>query len=93
MGMFDSLYDAQGHEWQTKAYDCILARYDIGDEVPPSHGSLTDYQVRVLGGPGEGFQDSFATVRDGRLSELPADRDYSLPLLGYFGHPDDGTVA
>lgn len=85
MGMFDSLYadrSATGYddEWQTKAYWCELDSYFIGDEMPPVKPyELDDYQVEVSG-------DRFATVRDGRLVEVPAERDATLPLLNYSGH-------
>jgi hypothetical protein len=84
MGMFDSLYDKDGNEWQTKAFARNLARYEIGDAIssPP-----IPYQVEVLGDMGDDdqFIDSYATIRDRRLAEVPADRDNSLPLLGFDG--------
>jgi len=85
MGMFDSLYADRGRtdyadEWQTKAYWCELDSYFIGDEMPPVLPyDLDDYQVEVSG-------DRFATVRDGKLVEVPALRDPALPLLNYSGH-------
>jgi hypothetical protein len=86
MGMFDSLYDDQGNEWQTKAYGCNLSRFQIGDKVP---ALPVAYQVRVLGGPGAGLQSSWATIRDGRVSEVPAKRDKSLPAVDYFGNVEE----
>lgn len=81
MGMFDSFYDANGDEWQTKAYGNALVNYDIGDEIP--EGPPFTYQVRVLGDPEDGY--GLATIRDGRLAEVPAERDLALPLLDYHG--------
>jgi len=91
MGMFDSLYDSNGHEWQTKAYDCILERFQIDQPMP--HESLGTplpdaYQVAVLGGPcGCHSEDSWATVRDHILVAVPAERDPSLPRVDYHGGP------
>lgn len=90
MGMFDSIYDAKGIEWQTKAFECLLTRYDIGSTVTAEKLS---FQVEVLGQPeprawpepGE-FVDTFATIRDGILAEVPAERDETLPLQNYSGH-------
>ena len=92
MGMFDRLYDKQGVEWQTKAYECNLDAFRLGDRVPdiePYEG-LATYQVEVLGGPGEGLTDSLATVREGHLYEVPSRRDHSLPLVNYSGHVVEG---
>ena len=84
MGMFDSLYDASGVEWQTKAFACVLDRYQIGDAI--LDGPSCTYQVKVLGGPVPSRAiDSFATVRDGVLTAVPDDRIPSLPLLDCFG--------
>jgi hypothetical protein len=90
MGMFDSLYDKNGIDWQTKAFECLLTRYDIGSTITAE--KLT-FQVEVLGEP-EPRQwpergvcvDSYATIRDGILTEVPAARDESLPLQDYSGH-------
>lgn len=88
MGMFDSLYDVDGDEWQTKAFGCSLAQYNIG-QIIDEHvdGDLTTYQVSVFGEPGcKGFfVDSFATVIDQRLVVVPAERDRALPLIDYGG--------
>lgn len=86
MGMFDSLYDAEGHEWQTKALDCTLDRYQIGDDFGPPF----TYQAKVLGGPrGANSRYAYATIRDGVLVEVPTDRDETLPLLDYHGSWED----
>ena len=79
MGMFDSLYDKHGNQWQTKAFDCLLANYDIGDSIP-GDDLPASYQVEVLGDT-----ESYATVRDGVLVAVPAERDPSLPLVDYYG--------
>jgi hypothetical protein len=88
MGMFDSLYDADGREWQTKAFDCNLDVYRIGDTVPADCAAT--YQVEVMTSDGDWrnrtFTDSLATVRDGVLSTIPDQRDERLPLLNYSGH-------
>lgn len=83
MGMFDSLYDATRGEWQTKAFDCVLAGYRAGDEMP-FIGTDT-YQVEVLGGSKPPFINSYATIRDQRLTSLPDERNETLPLLAYHG--------
>ena len=84
MGMFDSMYDTEGHEWQTKAYGRILERWEVGHQMRDV-GAGT-YQVQVLGGPLEPpFAYSLATIRDGRLVAVPAERDESMPLLDYWG--------
>lgn len=87
MGFFDSLYDANGDEWQTKAYGRGMRRFEIGDKLP---AAPLDHQVEVLGGPRgprwDQSRDSFATVRNCHLDALPVERDESLPLLDYTGH-------
>lgn len=85
MGMFDSMYDADGDEWQTKAFHCELDRYTIGDELP-FIGTNT-YQVEILGGPSNptGYLESYATIRGNVLTSLDDDRDETLPLLDYHG--------
>lgn len=88
MGMFDSFYDGP-REWQTKAFDCELDVYRVGDRVPSSDPQT--YQVAVLGdgrsyGIGDEFTNALATVRDGVLTEVPAKRDAALPLRDYWGH-------
>lgn len=84
MGMFDSFIDARGLEWQTKAMECLLNRYQIGDEVP---GPPIDYQAEVIGGydreSPDGSRWSFATIRGGRLAEVPCERDSGLPVQAY----------
>ena len=81
MGMFDSLYDANNEEWQTKAFDCELIGYRVGDAMPDVCES--DYQVEVLGG--RGFIDSYATIRGGILTSINEPRDESLMLRDYGG--------
>lgn len=84
MGMFDSLYDQRGTEWQTKAFRCLLDRYRIGDELP---GPPIDYQVEILGGDNskKASYDSYATIRAGTLEAIDVPRDPTLPLMDYFG--------
>lgn len=87
MGMFDSLYDEQGREWQTKAFGNVLAEYRTGELLP---GPPFAYQFKILGGgnfeEGEKFMDAFATAdEDGRLASFPDERDVTLPLLDYHG--------
>lgn len=89
MGMFDSFYDTDNSEWQTKAYHCVLAEYKIGDSItgdfPDSYPAT--YQVEVLGGTDDDpYQDSLATIRDGVVASINDPRDPSLPLLDYSGH-------
>ena len=82
MGMFDSLIDANGHEWQTKAFARCLDEYRIGDEIP-ADGPAT-YQVEILGDRPD-YIDALATIRDGVLEAIPVERDPRLPLLDYSG--------
>lgn len=89
MGMFDSLYDDLGHEWQTKAYYCGLSAYKIGVVIPSDFPESypTTYQVEILGGEaGRSFTRSLATVRDGVLESVHDRRDVTLPLINYSGH-------
>lgn len=85
MGMFDSMWDADGKEWQTKAFHCDLAGYRVGDELP-FIGTDT-YQVEIFGGGVSNVQDidSYATIRDNRLAAIRDERDDTLPLLDYHG--------
>lgn len=86
MGMFDSMYDAAGDEWQTKAFYCDLDSYRVGDAMPDV--DKPDFQVEVLGGRGTSpreFLDSYATIRDGILTSINDPRDETLPLRDYFG--------
>ena len=85
MGMFDSLYDADGDEWQTKAYECLCLTWQLGDTLgrPRLADDVSTYQVEVLGWPGA--EDGYATVRDDVLVTIGTDRDPSLPLVGYRG--------
>lgn len=85
--MFDVLYAADGGDWQTKAFACLLDNYRIGDALVPEVELTDTFQVEVLGEPSRGsYVDSFATVLGGILVEVPAERDPSLPLLNYGGH-------
>jgi hypothetical protein len=81
MGMFDSVYDADGNEWQTKAFDRVLAEWRIGDEFTTA---ASDFQFKVYGGPGR-LSDGIATVRNNILTAVPAERDETLPLIDYSG--------
>lgn len=93
MGMLDSIYDANGDEWQTKAFGCSLRCWKVGGPLDEAEGG--SFQVEVLGGPfapiGEESRivDGLATVRAGVIEAVPADRDYSLPLMNYSGHVID----
>lgn len=82
MGMFDSIYDPTGVEWQTKALGNILARYEVGSEIP---GPVIDYQMEVIGDDKASYQWSFLTVRSGHVAQVPSKRDNALPLLGFSG--------
>lgn len=84
MGMFDSFHDSDGNEWQTKAFNCDLDHYRVGDELP--YMGTETYQVEVLGGSHEPpFLDSYATIRDRRLESTNDERDETLPLMDYHG--------
>ena len=85
MGMFDSLYDEDGTEWQTKALKRVLAQYNIGDVIY-SDFPVT-YQVEVLGGGVGGFVYSHATIFNGVLAEVDVPRDPLLPFINYSGYP------
>ena len=80
MGMFDSLYDAEGREWQTKALACLLTRYEIGDEI---EGPPIDHQMQVLGDGESNWCWGYATIRGGRLVEINRGRDITLSLREY----------
>ena len=82
MGTFDSFYDEEGNEWQTKAFDCNLDDYRCGDLLPSVIG---DYQVEVFGGPDGQEVDGLAYVNADVLTNVPVERDPSLPLIGYLG--------
>lgn len=85
MGMFDSIRDADGAEWQTKAYGCDLTTYYIGDRLPNRDAApVTDYQVEIIGGPPD-FAEKWATIRDGRIAAVSDELDATLPLWGYHG--------
>ena len=91
MGMYDTLLAADGSDWQTKALDDPYLRdYHIGDRVDvagPNPDCYEDYQIHVIGDspdrPGAVWR--FATIRGGCLSDVPVDRDPSLPLADYHG--------
>lgn len=90
MGMFDSLYEGAhenyGREWQTKAFQCNLDTYCVGDEMPPLEGRVT-YQVEIFRHTrAEGGTDSLATVVDGVLVSIDNERAHTLPLFNYSGH-------
>lgn len=91
MGMFDSMYDRQGNEWQVKAFDRVLARWHIGDNI---ESESPDFQVKVYGGRKNESGYTLATIRDGVLVDVPAPRDPNLPLIDYsggiidLGHPE-----
>ena len=90
MGMFDSLYDSKGNEWQTKAYNCMLETFRVGDPMPDDRReACVTYQVQIFGGPEDPdeFKHSYATVRDGVLRAVDARRDKTLPLMDYHGGP------
>lgn len=81
--MFDSLYDRDGTEWQTKAFGCDLAGYRVGDQLP---AAPFDYQLKVLGGEHHlNYLYSYATVSAGYLASVNDPRDETLPLLDYYG--------
>ena len=86
--MFDSLYDAQEREWQTKAFDCNLDVYRVGDTIPADCAATYQVEIGCTEGswPNYDFIDSYATIRDNVLSSIHDSRDESLPLLDYGGH-------
>ena len=90
MGMFDSLNDAEGVEWQTKAFDCDLDRWTIGDRIATDEDYPATYQVEVIGGVP---WNALATIRDGVLVAVPTERDKSLPLVGYHGGIQESAVT
>ena len=80
--MFDSFYDEEGNEWQTKAFDCRMKQYRCGDLLPSVIG---DYQVEVFGGPAGEKEDGLAYINADVLTAIPVEGDTSLPLLDYWG--------
>jgi len=96
MGMFDSFYDSDSNEWQTKAYENQLAAYRQDDVLPEleCHPDITDYQVEILRGSdvlenGERkhvYLDSFATVIGNKLITIHDPRNRNLPRISYSGH-------
>lgn len=87
MGMFDTLRKepgAPGRGWQTKAFDCELRTFAVGDRVP----RLGSFQVEILGsrtGDRGELADSLATVVDGVLAAIDVERDAALALVDYDG--------
>lgn len=102
MGMFDSFYEGSredydagidwtSREWQTKAYDCNLDVYVVGDKMPAIIAPYpASYQVEIMGSRkvnGEWtYPHSLATVIDGVLFNIDNERAHSLPLINYSGH-------
>lgn len=85
MGMFDSIYDGDGREWQTKALDCTLKRYAPGDAIP---GPLFDYQMKVISGwleGGKGLDYGYALIHNGNLMDVLHEPDEFLQTLDYPG--------
>lgn len=84
MGMFDSFYDENDGEWQTKAFGRSLHRWDIGETVAPSGISC---QVEAIGVERSEHDYAFglATIRGGVLIAVPDERDESLTLIPYGG--------
>lgn len=82
MGMFDRMYDADGNEWQTKAFGRALDEWHIGDTIPTE---VADFQVECMAEIDGKFVDSLATVLDCELVELPAERQPALALISYGG--------
>lgn len=92
MGMFDSFYDDKGEEWQTKAFDCRLDVFRVDDRVPDV--GVQDFQVEIYHyrPAADGWTETFATIHSGRVVEVDAARDRSLPLLdSYGGWRDSGA--
>ena len=94
MGMFDRLYDKSDREWQTKAFNCTLQAYGLGQAIDGAPSAADDwgvndvYQVEVLAGNDHispEYVESYATIRGGVLTEIPAERNVALPLLNYGG--------
>lgn len=79
MGMFDSLYDDRGREWQTKALGRGMSRFSIGDRLP---GMTDSYQLEVIG-RGAGYW--FATVENARLVSIDQHRNPYVRLVTYLG--------
>jgi hypothetical protein len=82
--MFDSLYDADGREWQTKAFDRNLDEYRIGDVIPAD--CAASYQVEIYCGFRDDYRESLATIRSGVLVAIDDQRDQRLPLIDWGGH-------
>ena len=83
MGMFDSLRDSKGNDWQTKAFGRTLETYEIGDSLTAAR---INCQVEILGGDHHlNYVDSYATISAGHLASVNDPRDETLPLLDYSG--------
>ena len=80
MGMFDTVIAPDGSDWQTKAMDCELNRYYVGDEIGSG-----DFQMLTIGGPASSW--AYVTVRNGLIVEVGVPRDLSLPCIDYHGGP------
>lgn len=92
MGMFDSLYDAEGQEWQTKAFSRDLVVFSIRDEMPTVDG-LDAYQVEVIGGRRTNHRWSLATVRGGLLVDVDVAPDPMMPRVDYSGRILAGDLS
>jgi hypothetical protein len=87
MGLFDSFYDADDAEWQTKALGSTLETFRIGDRVTAAE---VDFQIEVINGSlipkAPAYTNhAFATIRDGLFEAITTERDHSMYLLGYQG--------
>ena len=86
MGMYDSLIDSYGSEWQTKAFhNSTLRKWVIGEK--PDGGAPFTYQVEIMGRD-EAIKENFisyATLVDGVIAEVNVPRNKKLPLLCYYG--------
>jgi len=94
MGMFDSFYDSDDREWQTKAYSNMMSAYRVGDTLPEleDHPDVTEYQVEILCGiayPVRKHIDSFATVIGNKLTSIHDSRNLNLPRISYYGYKYD----
>ena len=88
MGMYDSFIDADGNEWQTKAFGLDLAVWRVGDRAPG--GEVADYQVEIYDfRRDEVWMESLATIRGGIVTGVRDKRDTALPLMDSWGewHP------
>lgn len=86
MGMFDSFYDNNGNEWQTKAFDCTLASTEITERVPEQrHGGLNvttgAHQVECIGDS----RDGWLQFEDGYFIDVTTQPVPGVPAYDYFG--------